>query len=278
MIARIISDKMSAGLGQPMIVENRPGAGGTIGARLVLTAEPDGHTLMMGSTSTLLIAPSVYKNAGYDAATFAPIARVSDSTEVLAVHPAVSAHSVSELIALAKTRPGVLNYGSAGIGTLPHIEGELLNSRAGIDIRHVPYRGGGQALTALLAGEIDVLFSTLTQMLPYVREGRLRGLAVTSETRSSLAPDVPTMVESGLDRFVTTSVTLIVAPAGTPLATRQRVNEAVAEALTSPEVQQAFLRIGAEARLASPEELASFLSEEQQRWSRIIETTRISAD
>jgi tripartite-type tricarboxylate transporter receptor subunit TctC len=133
-------------------------------------------------------------------------------------------------------------------------------------------------LTALLAGEIDVLFSTLTQMLPYVREGRLRGLAVTSEIRSSLAPDIPTMVESGLDRFVTTSVTLIVGPAGTPLATRQRVNEAVAGALTSPEVQQAFLRIGAEARQASPEEVASFLSEEQQRWSRIIETTQISAD
>ena len=278
MIARIISDKMSAGLGQPVIVENKPGAGGTIGARSMLTAEPDGHTLMMGSTSTLLIAPSVYKNAGYDAATFAPIARVSDSTEVLAVHPSVSAHSVSELIGLAKTRPGALNYGSAGIGTLPHVEGELLNLRAGIDIRHVPYRGGAQALTALVAGEIDVLFSTLTQMLPYVREGRFRGLAVTSEARSSLAPDVPTMVESGLDRFVTTSVTLIVAPAGTPLATRQRVNEAVAEALTAPEVQQAFLRIGAEARLASPEEVASFLSEEQQRWSRIIAATRISAD
>jgi tripartite-type tricarboxylate transporter receptor subunit TctC len=183
MIARILSDKMAANLGQPVIVENRLGAGGTIGARSVLTAEPDGHTLMLGSTSNLLIAPLVYKNAGYDAGTFAPIARLSDSTEVLAVHPSVAAHSVSELIALAKTRPGVLNYGSAGIGTLPHIEGELLKAGAGIDIRHVPYRGGGQALTAIVAGEIDVLFSTLTQMLPYVREGQLRGLAVTSETR-----------------------------------------------------------------------------------------------
>jgi tripartite-type tricarboxylate transporter receptor subunit TctC len=278
MIARILSDKLSANLGQPVIVENKPGAGGTIGAKSVLSAESDGHTLMVGSTSNLLIAPLVYKNAGYDAGTFAPIARVSDSTEVLAVHPSVAAHSVSELIALAKTRSGVLNYGSAGIGTLPHIEGVLLNSRSGIDIRHVPYRGGGQALTALVTGEIDVLFSTLTQMLPYVREGRLRGLAVTSETRSGLAPDIPTMVESGFDGFVTTSVTLIVAPAGTSLTIRQRVNEAVAAALTSPEIRQAFLRIGAEARLASPEEVASFLRKEQQRWSRIIETTRISAD
>jgi tripartite-type tricarboxylate transporter receptor subunit TctC len=278
MIARILSDEMAANLGQPVIVENRPGAGGTIGAKSVLAAEPDGHTLMVGSTSNLLIAPLVYKNAGYDAGTFAPIARVSDSPEVLAVHPSVPAHSVSELIALAKTRPDKLNYASAGIGTLPHIEGELLKSRAGIDIRHVPYRGGGQALTGLVAGEIDVLFSTLTQMLPYVREGQVRGLAVTSETRSGLAPDIPTMGESGLDGFVTTSVTFIVAPAGTPLAIRQRVNEAVAGALTSAEIQQAFLRIGAEARLASPEEVASFLTREQERWSRIIETTGVSAD
>jgi tripartite-type tricarboxylate transporter receptor subunit TctC len=278
MIARLLSDKIGAALGQPVIVENKPGAGGTIGAKAVTTAEPDGHTLMVGSTSNLLIAPLVYKNAGYDAGTFAPVARVSDSIEVLAVHPSVPTHSLAELIALAKSQPGTLNYGSAGIGTLPHIEGELLNTRAGIDIRHVPYRGGGQALTALVAGEIHVLFSTLTQMLPYVREGRLRGLAVTSETRSALAPDIPTMVESGFDQFVTTSITLIVAPAGTPLAIRQQVNEAVAGALTSPEVQQAFSSIGAEARLASPEEVAAFVRREQQRWSRIIESTGISAD
>jgi tripartite-type tricarboxylate transporter receptor subunit TctC len=277
MMARLLSDKMAADLGQPVIVENRQGAGGTIGAKSVLTAEPDGHTLMVGTTSNLLIAPLVYKNVGYDAGTFAAIARVSDSTEVLAVHPSVSANSVSELIALAKTRPGMLNYASAGIGTLPHIEGELLKSRAGIDIRHVPYRGGGQALTGLVAGEVHVLFSTLTQMLPYVRQGRLRGLAVTSEARSPLAPDIPTMAESGLDH-VTTSVTLVVAPPGTPFAIRQRVNEAVAGALTSPEVRQAFLTIGAEARLASPEETASYLIREQQRWSRIIETTQVAAD
>jgi tripartite-type tricarboxylate transporter receptor subunit TctC len=278
MMARLISDKMAAGLGQPVIVDNRLGAGGTIGAKSVMTAEPDGHTLMVGSTSNLLIAPLVYKNAGYDSATFAPVARVSDSTEVLAVHPSVPVHSVSELISFANSRPGMLNYASAGIGTLPHIEGELLKSRTGIDIRHVPYRGGGQALTALVAGEIQILFSTLTQMLPYVREGQLSGLAVTSETRSPLAPDIPTMVESGFDQFVTTSVTLIVAPAGTPLAIRQRVNEAVAAALTSPEVQQAFSKIGAEPRVASPEEVASFLMRERQRWSRIIGTTRISVD
>src|SRR5215471_17180496 len=149
---------MGAALGQPVIVENRAGgAGGMVGAKSAITAQPDGHTLLMGSTSNLLIAPLIYKNAGYDAGTFAPVARVSDSTEVLAVHPSVSANSVSELISLAKSRPNMLNYGSAGLGTLPHLEGELLKSRAHIEMNHVPYRGGGQALTGLLGGEIHVL-------------------------------------------------------------------------------------------------------------------------
>ena len=153
-MARLLSDKMAAILGQPVIVENRGGAGGTIGARSVLAAEPDGYTLLMGSTSTLLIAPSIYKNAGYHTGSFAPVARVADSTEVLAVHPSVPARSVAELIALAKSRPDALNYGSAGIGTLPHMEGELLKAHAKIEMNHVPYRGGGLALTGLLGGQI----------------------------------------------------------------------------------------------------------------------------
>ncbi len=278
MMARLLTDKIAAALGQPVIVENRPGAGGTIGTKSVTTMEPDGHTLLVGSTSNLLIAPLIYKNAGYDAGTFAPVAGISDSTEVLAVHPSVAVNSVSELIAFAKSRPGALNFGSAGIGTLPHVEGELLKSRAQIDMNHVPYRGGGQALTGLLGGEIQVLFSVLTQMLPFVREGRLRGLAVTSAARAALAPEIPTMVESGFDQFATTSVTFIVAPAGTPIAIRRQVNDAVAVALTSPEVQAAFAKIGADARIATPEELGSFLLAEQQRWARIIEATRISAN
>jgi tripartite-type tricarboxylate transporter receptor subunit TctC len=278
MMARLLTDKIAAALGQPVIVENRPGAGGTIGTKSVTTMEPDGHTLLVGSTSNLLIAPLIYKNAGYDAGTFAPVAGISDSTEVLAVHPSVAVNSVSELIAFAKSRPGALNFGSAGIGTLPHVEGELLKSRAQIDMNHVPYRGGGQALTGLLGGEIQVLFSVLTQMLPFVREGRLRGLAVTSAARATLAPEIPTMVESGFDQFATTSVTFIVAPAGTPIAIRRQVNDAVALALTSPEVQAAFAKIGADARIATPEELGSFLLAEQQRWARIIEATRISAN
>jgi tripartite-type tricarboxylate transporter receptor subunit TctC len=277
-MARLLSDKMAAALKQPVIVENRPGAGGTIGARSVAAAEPDGHTLLMGSTSTLLIAPSTYKNAGYNAGTFAPVARVADSAEVLAVHPSVSAKSVGELIGLAKSRPDALNFASAGNGTLPHIEGELLKARAQIEMNHVPYRGGGNALTGLLAGQVQVLFSTVTQMLPYIRDGRLRGLAVTSATRSKLAPDIPTMVESGFDQFIVTSISAIVAPPGTPIDIRRRLNEAVAGALGSEDVARSLSTMGGEARPASPEELASYLAGEQHRWARIIEATGISVD
>ena len=277
-MARLLSDKVAASLGQPVIVDNRGGAGGTIGARSVLGAEPDGYTLLMGSTSTLLIAPAIYRNAGYHAGSFAPVARVADSIEVLAVHPSVPARSVAELVSLAKSRPGTLNFGSAGVGTLPHIEGELLKVRAQIDINHVPYRGGGPALTGLLGGQIEVLFSTLTQMLPNMREGRVRGLAVTGATRSKLAPDIPTMVESGFDQFIVTSISAIVAPPGTPIDIRRRLNQAVVGALASEEVQQSLSRMGGEARPASPEELASYLAAEQLRWARIIEATRVSVD
>ena len=258
-IARLISDKMAAALGQPVIVENRTGgAGGIIGAKSVASAEPDGYTLFMGSTSSVLIAPLIYRNAGYTAATFAPVARVAETTEMLALHPSVPANSVSELVSLAKSRPGTLSYGSAGVGTLPHLEGEFLKTAAQIEMVHVPYRGGGHALTGLLGGEVQVLFSTLVQILPQVREGRVKGLAVTSERRSPLAPDLPTMVESGFDQFITTSVNVIVAPPGTPLTIRRQINQATAAALASSEVQQAFATLGAEARGASPEEVASY--------------------
>jgi len=277
-VARLLTDKMSEILGQPVIVENRGGAGGIIGAKSVIAADPDGYTLMLGSTSTLLIAPLIYKNAGYNAATFTPISRVADSSEVLAVHRSVAAKSVAELIALAKARPGALNFASAGNGTLPHIEGELLKAQAKIDMNHVPYRGGGEALVALLAGQVQVFFSTLTQLLPYIREDRLRGLAITSATRSPLAPDIPTMVESGFDQFITTSITTVVAPPNTPIEIRRQLSKAVAGALGSTEVQRSLAKLGGEARPSSPEELASYLAEAQQRWARIIAVTHISID
>lgn len=278
-MARLLADEMGAALGQPVVVENRAGgAGGTIAAKSVIASEPDGHTLMMGSTSTILIAPLIYKNAGYTSETFTPVAGLSESAEVLAVHPSVSANSVAELVKLAKAQPGMLRYASAGVGTLPHIEGELLKARAQIDISHVPYRGGGPGLTGLLGGEVQIFFSALTQMLPYIRGGQLKGLAVTSEKRSPLAPELPTMVESGYDQFVTASINFIVAPPGTPIAVRQQLSEAVARALATPEVSQAFAKIGALARPAAPEALASYLAQQQLGWARIVEATRLQLD
>ena len=278
-MARLVSEKLGAVLGQPVVVENRPGgAGGTIAAKSVLAAEPDGYTLFMGSTSTLLIAPLIVKNAGYTADTFAPVAGLAQTAEVLSVRPSLKVGSVAELVRLAKSEPGVLRFASAGVGTLPHIEGELLKARAQIDIRHIPYRGGGPALTGLLGGEVHIFFSALTQMLPYVQDGRLRGLAVTSAARSPLAPELPTMAESGYDQFVTASINAIVAPPGTPLAIRRQLSDAVARTLASDEVKQAFARMGAYARPATPEELTAYLAAQVQLWTRIVDTTKISAE
>jgi tripartite-type tricarboxylate transporter receptor subunit TctC len=278
-MARLLTDKMGAALGQPVFVENRTGgAAGMIGAKAVLGAEPDGYTLLMGSTSTLMIAPLIYKNAGYDAKSFAPVAGLAESPELLTVNPALATRTVADLVRLAKSEPGVLRYGSAGVGSLPHLEGELLKARAHIDMIHVPYRGGGPALIGLLDGEVQIFFSTVTQMLPYVRDGRLRGLAVTSANRSALAPDIPTMRESGFDQFVTASINFLVAPPATPIEIRHRISDAVARALASSEVREAFAKIGAKAEPATPEQLTSYLAQQQVRWTKIVETTKISAE
>lgn len=278
-MARLLTDEMSAALGEPVVVENRAGgAGGLIGARTVLGAEPDGYTILMGSTSALLIAPLIYKDAGYNAASFAPIANLSETVEVLAVTPSVPAHSVAELVSLAKAQPGMLHFSSAGTGSLPHLEGELLKAQARVDMVHVPYRGGGPALVGLLGGEVQFLFSALIQMLPYINDGRLRGLAVTSATRSTLAPDIPTMVESDFDEFVTAGEFFLVAPPGTPIEARQKLSDAVTHALTSAQVKAAFDKLGAREIPGTPEQLTAYLAEQQVRWAKIVAMTKISAE
>jgi tripartite-type tricarboxylate transporter receptor subunit TctC len=278
-MARLLTDKMGESLGQPVIVENRPGgAGGTIGSKSVVTADPDGYTLLMGSTSAVIIAPLVHKSAGYTAATFTPVAGISETAEVLAAHPSLNVNTVAELVQLAKSKPGMVRFASAGVGGLPHLEGELLKTRAHIEMTHVPYRGGGPGLTGLLGGEVQIFFSALTQMLPYIREGRLRGLAVTSAKRSPLAPDIPTMVESGYDGFVTASINFIVAPPGTPIAVRERINQAVNHALESEQVKRAFEKMGALARPASPNQLAPYLAQQESQWKQIVAATKVAVD
>jgi tripartite-type tricarboxylate transporter receptor subunit TctC len=278
-MARLLTDELSVVLGQPVYVENRAGgAGGLIGARTALAADPDGYTMFMGSTSTLLTTPLIYKDAGYTAASFAPIAGLSETPEVLIVNSSVPAHSVAELVALAKAQPGTLHFSSAGNGSLPHLEGELLKTRDHLDMVHVPYRGGGPALVGLLGGEVQFLFAALTQVLPYVKDGRLRGLAVTTATRSPLAPDIPTMVESGFDGFVTASINFLVAPPGTPLEPRQRLSDAAAHALASASVKDNFAKMGATAKPATPQQLTVYIEEQQARWAKIVGMTKISVE
>src|SRR5579871_460594 len=234
-MARLIGPRMYMALGQPVVVENRPGAGGTLAARLTAQSEPDGYTLLLGNTSTLVISPLMYKNVGYDALqAFAPIAWLGTTSDVLVVNPKFPAKSVRELIAYAKANPGKLNFSTPGIGTPPHLIGEMLRLRAGIDIVHVPYKGGGQSIQAVIAGEVQFTFENPAVALPLVRAGSVRALAVTSPARDPQAPDVPTLIESGLPDFVSESFTGVVGPAGIPASIVARLNSVINESLKSP--------------------------------------------
>jgi len=276
-VGRIIANQLGEKLGKQVFVDNRPGAGGVVGSDLAAKADPDGYTLLIISIAHA-VDPWLYKTPFDPVKDFAPVSIIATGTNVLSVNPNVPVHSVKELLDLAKAKPGVLNYASAGNGTLPHIEGELLKASAKIEMNHVPYRGGGEALTGLLAGQVQVMFSVLTQMLPYIQEGRLRGLAISSATRSKLAPEIPTMVESGFDQFVTTSINGLVAPPNTPIEIRRQLSEAVKAALASADVQRSLANIGGEPRPSSPEEFASYLAGAQQHWAHIIAATHISID
>jgi len=212
------------------------------------------------------------------ATAFVPVARIATSSNVLVVNPALPVNSVAELVAYAKAHPGGLSYASPGVGTPAHLIAEWLKAKAGIDMVHVPYKGGGVSVQDVMTGQVQLTFENPATALPMIASGGVRPLAVTSETRSELAAEIPTMVESGFDGFVTASINFIVAPPGTPMPVRQQVSDAVARALASDDLKQAFAKIGATARPASPDELAVYMVQQQQRWSRIVETTKISLD
>jgi tripartite-type tricarboxylate transporter receptor subunit TctC len=277
-MARLIAQRLPALLAQSIVVENRPGAGGTIAAKLVAESEADGHTLLLGNTSTLVISPIVYANVGYDpAAGFAPVALLGITSNVLAVHPTLPAKTVGELIALAKASPGKLNYSSPGIGTPPHLIGELFKQRAGLDIVHVPYKGGGVASQAVIAGEVEMIFENPTTSVPLVQGGRVRGLAVTSETRNPQLPELPTMTEAGLPDFVSVSFTGVVAPGGTPRAVVERLNSAINDSIASPEISSALVKLAVESRPASAADFAAFLARERDKWGAVIRSAGLAA-
>jgi len=278
-MARLIGNRLAATLGQPFVIENRPGAGGTIGARAVAEAEADGHTLLLANTSTLVIGPVVYKNVGYDGAkSFAPVAVLGTTSNVLVVHPSVAARSVGELIALAKAQPGKLNYSSPGSGTPPHLIGEMLKLKTGTEIVHVPYKGGGPSMQAVVAGEVQMTFENPSVSLPLVQGGQVRGLAVTSEKRNPQAPDVLTMIEGGVADFVSVSFTGVAAPAGTSAEIVGRLNAAINDGLKSGEIEAAFAKLGVEPRIGAPDDFAAFLTRERERWGPVIKAAGVKVE
>lgn len=270
-VGRGVADKMGELLGEKVVVENRPGAGGTVGTKAVAKSDPDGYTIMLGYTGTLAIGPSLYKNPGYDPRKdFAPIGMIGNAPNSLVVHPSFAVKTVAELIAYAKANPGKVNFGSAGTGTVSHITGEYFARAAGITLVHIPYKGTGPALTDLLGGHIPMAFAPIPATHPHVSAGSLRALAVTSQSRTSLLPEVPTIAESGLPGFDASLYYGLVAPAGTPRPIIDKLNETLRAALKSDEVKKQLVQDGTEITPSSPEEYASFIDKEETKWSQLV--------
>jgi len=266
-VARLASQSLSK-LGQPAIVENRAGAGGALAAREVAAAPPDGHTLLVGNTSTMAVIPAMTANPGYDSLKdFAPVARFWESYQLLVVHSSSRWKSVSELAGDAKANPGKLTYAHTGPGGMPHLSSELFQARTGIKLVAVPYRSGGELATAVLSQAVDASIGDIAAMLPLVREGRLRALAVTSRTRTPLAPELPTMMEAGVPDYEVTTFFGIVAPAGTPDSIIGTLNAALNDGLRTPEAQALIKRLGVVSQLGSPRDFADFIAAKRRQWT-----------
>jgi tripartite-type tricarboxylate transporter receptor subunit TctC len=277
-IARAISLKLAESLGQPFVVENRPGAGQMIGIELVARSPADGYTILMAA-STLAINPIMYKKVPYDPLRdFAPITQAATLANVIVVHPSLPVKSIAELIAYAKQRPGQLNFASAGIGTSPQMSIELLKSMAGIDMVHIPYKGTSPGVVDLLAGQVLVMAPNLLTALPYIKAGKLRALAVTSIRRSEGLPDVPTVAESGLAGYDSTQWYGVLAPAGTPKEIVARLHDEIVRALRDAEVGKRLAADGAEAVGSSPEEFAAFIRSESEKWAKVASAAGIKPE
>jgi tripartite-type tricarboxylate transporter receptor subunit TctC len=269
-VARVLADKMSETLGQPVVVDNRGGAGGLTGGRSVAKSPPDGYTLLATSTGTMAIGPSLYPNSGFDPRKdFAPIGRIGTGFNALVVHQSVPARTVVELIAYAKQNPGKLSVGSAGGGTLSHLSAELFAGLAGIKFTHIPYRGNGPAFTDLLGGHILMQFVPIVQAHTNIASGQVRALGVTGARRSNLLPDLPTIAEAGLPGYEATQQYGLVAAAGTPRPIIEQLNRALRTALASDEVRKRLANDGAEPVASTPEEHAVLLEQEEAKWSRL---------
>ena len=278
-LARLVANSMASALGQPVIIENRGGGGGAIGAKMVAGAEPDGYTLLFGNTATLANIPAVSRSAGYDPVkNFAAVAKVMDSYQVLVVRPDFPAKTVGELVAYAKAHPGKLNYGAAGLGNLTNLSGELLKRKAGIDFVSVQYKSGAEFVAAVLSGEVQLAIDNVTSLRALIEGARLRPLAVTSTVRQKDFPDVPTMIEGGVPDYVVTSFFGVVAPAGIPAPIVARLNAVINQSLRSEALRASLKKLGAEPAIETPKSFSAMIAAETRKWTEIADTAGIKVD
>ena len=278
-VARLLAQKVGESVKQPVVVDNKPGAGGNIGADLVAKSPPDGYTILMGAVATHAINPTLYASMPYDAARdFTPVTQVASTPNVLVVNPAVPATDVKSFVAHAKANPGKLNFGSGSTGSAGHLAGELFNAQAGVKMTHVPYKGAAPAMQDLLGGRIDLMFDNLASSLAQVKAGKVRALAVTTARRSSLAPELPTIAESGLPDFDISTWFGVFAPAGVPREVVDRLHAEFTRALAAPDVREKMLALGAEPVGTRPEEFAAYSRREAEKYARVIKASGAKAD
>ena len=270
-LARALGQKLAERLGEQVLIDNRPGAGGNIAAEAVAKSAPDGHTWLLGNNSILATNQSLYRHLNYDPVKdFAPVALVAIQPNILVLHPEVPAQSVAELISYAKKNPGKLNYASSGSGAAAHLAGELFKAMAGVDMVHVPYKGAQPALTDVIAGQDQLMFATSASVIPYIKAGRLRALAVTTAERSAAIPELPTVSEAGVPGFEATTWHGVVVPAATPMALVFRLNEELNLALSAKDLRERLAGLGAEVAGGTPKDFADYIAREIPKWTKVV--------
>ena len=278
-LARTLGQKLSASLGQQVVVDNRAGANGNIGMEIVARAAPDGYTIVLGYIANLAIGPGLYAKLPFDPVRdYAPITQLASSPNILAVHPSLPVTSFKELIAHAKAHPGKLNYASASVASIGHLTGELLNHAAGIALVHVPYKGSGQAVIDLLAGQVPMMFSGMSSVMPHIKAGKLRPLAVTGAQRSPAASAVPTIAESGFPGFEATAWYGVLAPARTPKPIVDRLHGDIVRALALPDVKERLNNVGFDLIGGTPEAFGAYIKTEIEKWTKVVRAAKIRAE
>jgi tripartite-type tricarboxylate transporter receptor subunit TctC len=278
-LSRIVAQKLGDTLGRQVVVDNRPGAGGNLGHEVAAKTAPDGYTLLMSSNAALVANPHLYKRLGFDPINdFAPISLVAKAGQVLAVHPSVPVSSVKELIALAKSRPGKLNFGSGGRGTPAHVAGEIFKSVTGINIVHVPYKGGILAVMDVVAGQIEMVFADMAPAVPQIKDGKLKALAVTSDQRSLALPNVPTMVEAGITGSSPKTWWAVLAPKGTPAAIVSRINADLAQIVKQPDVQEKYAALGMVPAHSTPEQVTDLIKTEGPPMGKVLRAAGVEPE